>query len=65
MKSFSRTLALGFVASFALACMGGSANAQPSTSTVLIPTPSPSSVTGTDPVPPPPPNFSATHAANL
>lgn len=54
-QKYIRTIALGFVASFALACIGSSAYAQ-QTTTILVPqTPNPGTVVGTDPVPPPPP----------
>ncbi len=65
-QKYIRTIALGFVATFALACIGsGSAYAQQK-STILVPQPPmPGSVTGTDPVPPPPPSFMFSQGASL
>jgi hypothetical protein len=64
-KNYFRTFAFGFIATFALACIGsGPAYGQQKTSP--IPVPQPSTVTGTDPVPPPPPpNFVASKTASL
>lgn len=68
-QKYIRTMAIGFVAAFALACIGsGPAYAQQKSTTILVPVPQPpqpGSVTGTDPEPPPPPNFQVSHAANL
>ena len=67
-QRYIRTIALGFVASFALACIGSSACAQQTTTTTTtpIPVPTPGTVTGTDPVPPPPPpHFAVQRSASL
>ena len=66
-QKYIRTIAIGFVATFALACIGsGSAYAQQKSTTILVPQPpTPGSVTGTDPEPPPPPHFQVSHAASL
>lgn len=64
---YIRTIAFGFVATFALGCINsGSAYAQQKSTTILVPQPpTPGSVTGTDPVPPPPPSFRFSPGASL
>jgi hypothetical protein len=65
-QKYIRTIALGFVASFALACIGSSVHAQQQTTTIPTPVPTPGTVTGTDPVPPPPPpHFAVQRSASL
>lgn len=65
-QKYIRTIAFGFVGTFALACFGSSAYAQQKSTTILVPVPTPGTVIGTDPVPPPPPpNFAAKSSASL
>jgi hypothetical protein len=66
-QKYLPTIALGFVATFALACISsGSAHAQQKSPIIPVPQPpTPGSVTGTDPVPPPPPNFRVFRAGSL
>ncbi len=66
-QKYIRSIAFGFVATFAFACIGSdSACAQQQSPIILVPqAPQPGSVTGTDPVPPPPPSFQFSRATSL
>lgn len=66
-QKYIGTIALGFVATFAFACIGSSsAYAQQKSQTILVPqAPAPGTVIGTDPEPPPPPSFQVSRAASL
>ena len=65
-QKYIRTIAFGFAATFALACIGSSAYAQQKSQTILVPQPpAPGTVIGTDPEPPPPPSFQLSRAASL